>query len=352
MIIITRANVSDSEVDHIRERIESVGMRTHLSRGESRTVIGCIGDESLLQEVPLRSFPGVESVTPVLKPYKLASREFAADRTVVRVGGRDAAASFGGNAVTVIAGPCSVENRDMLVSTAKAVRDAGATMLRGGAFKPRSSPYAFQGLGVEALKILADVRRETGLPVVTEVMDTRHVDLIAEHADMLQVGARNMQNFALLAELGRVRRPVLLKRGLSATIKELLMAAEYIMANGNHDVVLCERGIRTYETATRNTLALAAIPVLKRESHLPVIVDPSHAGGRADLVAPLAFAAIAAGADGLIVEVHPSPAEALSDGDQSLALDAFAEMMEQLDAFAIAAGRSLSGKERQPLAVA
>jgi len=351
MIIITRANVTDAEVDHIRERIESVGMRTHLSRGESRTIIGCIGDESLLQEVPLRSLPGVESVMPVLKPYKLASREFAADRTVVHVGGRDAHASFGGSAITVIAGPCSVENRAMLSTTATLVRAAGASMLRGGAFKPRTSPYAFQGLGAEALRLLAEVRAETGLPVVTEVMDTRQVDLVAEHADMLQVGARNMQNFALLAELGRVQRPVLLKRGLSATIKELLMAAEYIMANGNHAVVLCERGIRTYETATRNTLDIAAIPVLKRESHLPVIVDPSHAGGDASLVAPLAFAAIAAGADGLIVEVHPDPECALSDGDQSLAPPAFARMMEQLAVFAGAAGRSL-GTPRQPLAAA
>jgi len=351
MIIITRANVTDAEVDHIRERIESVGMRTHLSRGESRTIIGCIGDESLLQEVPLRSLPGVESVMPVLKPYKLASREFAADRTVVHVGGRDAHASFGGSAITVIAGPCSVENRAMLSTTATLVRDAGASMLRGGAFKPRTSPYAFQGLGAEALRLLAEVRAETGLPVVTEVMDTRQVDLVAEHADMLQVGARNMQNFALLAELGRVQRPVLLKRGLSATIKELLMAAEYIMANGNHAVVLCERGIRTYETATRNTLDIAAIPVLKRESHLPVIVDPSHAGGDASLVAPLAFAAIAAGADGLIVEVHPDPECALSDGDQSLAPPAFARMMEQLAIFAGAAGRTL-GTPRQPLAAA
>jgi 3-deoxy-7-phosphoheptulonate synthase len=341
MIIITRANVTDAEIDHIRERIESVGMRTHLSRGEQRTIIGCIGDESLLQEVPLRSLPGVESVTPVLKPYKLASREFAVERTVVRVGGRGAQASFGGRAITVIAGPCSVENRAMLSATASLVREAGAGMLRGGAFKPRTSPYAFQGLGVEALKILADVRAETGLPIVTEVMDTRQVDLVAEHADMLQVGARNMQNFALLAELGRVRRPILLKRGLSATIKELLMAAEYIMANGNHDVVLCERGIRTYETATRNTLDVAAIPVLKRESHLPVIVDPSHAGGDAELVAPLAFAAIAAGADGLIVEVHPDPECALSDGDQSLAPPAFAKLMQQLAAFATAADRHL-----------
>ncbi|HSQ30309.1 MAG TPA: 3-deoxy-7-phosphoheptulonate synthase [Gemmatimonadaceae bacterium] len=345
MIIITRPHVTDAEIDHIRERIESVGMRTHLSRGEHRTIIGCIGDESLLQEVPLRSLPGVESVTPVLKPYKLASREFAVDRTVVHVGGRDARASFGGRAVTIIAGPCSVESRDMLLETASAVSAAGARMLRGGAFKPRTSPYAFQGLGAEALRLLSDIRAETGLPVVTEVMDTRQVDLVAEHADMLQVGARNMQNFALLAELGRVRRPVLLKRGLSATIKELLMAAEYIMANGNHDVVLCERGIRTYETATRNTLDVAAVPVLKRESHLPVIVDPSHAGGDAELVAPLAFAAIAAGADGLIVEVHPNPECALSDGDQSLAPSVFAEMMRSIQAFAAAAGRTLDDRD-------
>jgi 3-deoxy-7-phosphoheptulonate synthase len=341
MIIITKPSVTDAEIDHIRERIEAVGMRTHLSRGEVRTIIGCIGDESLLAEIPLRSLPGVESVTPVLKPYKLASREFAVERSIVRVGGRDGEAAFGGPAITVIAGPCSVENREMLSTTANAVRAAGATMLRGGAFKPRTSPYAFQGLGAEALEMLVQVRAETGLPVVTEVMDTRQVDLVAEHADMLQVGARNMQNFALLAELGHVRRPVLLKRGLSATVKELLMAAEYIMANGNHDVVLCERGIRTYETATRNTLDIAAIPVLKRESHLPVIVDPSHAGGDASLVAPLAFAAIAAGADGLIVEVHPDPECALSDGDQSLAPPAFASMMQQLAAFAAASGRTL-----------
>jgi len=352
MIIITRPNVSDAEIDHIRERIESVGMRTHLSRGEQRTIIGCIGDESLLHEVALRSLPGVESVTPILKPYKLASREFAVDRTIVRVGGRDGVATFGGPSITVIAGPCSVESRGMLMETAHSVRAAGATMLRGGAFKPRTSPYAFQGLGAEALRLLADVRAETGLPVVTEVMDTRQVDLVAEHADMLQVGARNMQNFALLAELGHVRRPILLKRGLSATIKELLMAAEYIMANGNHDIVLCERGIRTYETATRNTLDIAAIPVLKRETHLPVIVDPSHAGGDADLVAPLAFAAIAAGADGLIVEVHPDPENALSDGDQSLAPPAFATMMQRLEAFATATGRSVGLETQTAWAVA
>jgi 3-deoxy-7-phosphoheptulonate synthase len=338
MIIVTRPDITDAELDHIRERIEAAGLHTHLSRGEQRTIIGCIGDESRLQEVPLRSIPGVEEVIPVLKPYKLASREFSVNRTVVNVGG----AAIGAEELVVIAGPCSVENRGMLRETAAAVRGAGARILRGGAFKPRSSPYAFQGLGKDALKLLVDVRREYGLPVVTEVMDTRDVDLVAEHADMLQVGARNMQNYSLLSELGRVQRPVLLKRGLSATLKELLMAAEYIMAHGNKQVVLCERGIRTFETATRNTLDVAAIPVLKRETHLPVIVDPSHAGGQASLVAPLAYAAIAAGADGLIVEVHPNPEEALSDGDQSLTMAAFDAMMKHLPAFAAAAGRTLT----------
>jgi 3-deoxy-7-phosphoheptulonate synthase len=341
MIIITRPHVTDAEIDHIRERIEMLGLRTHLSRGEARTIIGCIGDEALLQEAALLSLPGVEAVTPVMKPYKLAWREFAAGRTVVKVGDR-AATSIGGRALAVIAGPCSVEGREMLRQTAVAVRDAGAGLLRGGAFKPRSSPYAFQGLGEVALRMLAEVRAETGLPVVTEVMDTRQVEKVAEHADVLQVGARNMQNFSLLSELGRVQRPVLLKRGLAATIQELLMAAEYIMAHGNHDVILCERGIRTYETATRNTLDVAAIPVLKAETHLPVLVDPSHAGGRAALVAPLSFAAIAAGADGLIVEVHPDPAHALSDGDQSLTLSAFAAFMHALRPFAAAAGRELA----------
>jgi len=340
MIIVTRPNVTDAELDHIRERIEELGLRTHVSRGEQRTIIGCIGDESLLQGAALLSMPGVESVTPVLKKYKLVSSEFAAAPTVVRIG-EHADAAVGGRRLAVIAGPCSVEGRDMLHATARAVRDAGATMLRGGAYKPRSSPYAFQGLGEAALRMLVEVRAETGLPVVTEVMDTRQVEIVAEHADVLQIGARNMQNFALLSEVGRVQRPVLLKRGLSATVEELLMAAEYIMAQGNRDVILCERGIRTFEPATRNTLDVAAIPVLKRETHLPVLVDPSHAGGRADLVAPLAFAAIAAGADGLIVEVHPSPETALSDGDQSLTHDAFARLMTDLQRFAEASGREL-----------
>ena len=344
MIIVTRPGVSDAEIDKIREHVEACGLRTHLSRGEHRTVIGCIGDEDLLREANLLSLPGVETVTPVMKPYKLASREFAAQPTVVRVGttpGGGAAAAIGARALAVIAGPCSVEGREMLHETARAVRDAGAGLLRGGAFKPRTSPYSFQGLGEQALELLAEVRRETGLPVVTEVMDTRQVELVAAHADVLQIGARNMQNFSLLAEAGRVQRPVLLKRGPSAKIEELLLAAEYVMAHGNHNVMLCERGIRTFETMTRNTLDVAAVPVLKRETHLPVIVDPSHGGGRADLVAPLAFAAVAAGADGLIVEVHPDPARARSDGDQSLTIDHFAELMERLRPFAEAAGRTM-----------
>ncbi len=345
MIIVTRPGVTDAEIDHIRETVESYGLRTHLSRGELRAVIGCIGDEARLREAALLRIPGVESVTPVLKPYKLAAREFAAAPSVVRVGENEDTA-VGGPGLAVIAGPCSVEGRDMLAQTARAVRAAGASMLRGGAFKPRTSPYAFQGLGIEALHILADVRADTGLPVVTEVMDTRQVDVVAEHADVLQVGARNMQNFPLLSELGRIRRPVLLKRGLSATITELLMAAEYIMAQGNGAVILCERGIRTFEPATRNTLDVAAIPVLKRETHLPVLVDPSHAGGRAELVAPLAFAAVAAGADGLIVEVHPDPERALSDGDQSLSLPAFDALMTDLARFAAAAGRTLGAHAR------
>lgn len=341
MIIVTKAGITASELDHIRERIEALGLRTHISRGEQRTVVGCIGDEERLREVPLLAIPGVEQVLPVLKPYKLASLDFAAAPTVVRVG----ATSFGGPNVTVAAGPCSVENERMLRETAQAVKDAGATVLRAGAFKPRTSPYSFRGLGEAALDLLADVRREVGLPVVTEVMDTRRVEQIAEHVDMLQVGARNMQNFSLLTEVGRVHRPVLLKRGLSATIRDLLLAAEYVMSQGNMHVVLCERGIRTFETATRNTFDVSAIPVLKRETHLPVIADPSHAGGRRELVAPLAYSAIAAGADGLLVEAHPCPEAALSDGDQSLDLDEFAAMMSTVAEFAAVLGRGSQRRE-------
>jgi 3-deoxy-7-phosphoheptulonate synthase len=341
MIIITRPNITEDQLDHIREHVEALGLRTSVTRGEKQTIIGCIGDDDLLRDAALLRLPGVESVMPVMKPYKLAAREFLGESSRVRVGD-GAGAVVGGNQLAIIAGPCSVEGRDMLGVTARSVRASGAGMLRGGAFKPRSSPYAFQGLGLAALEMLAEIRAETGLPIVTEVMDTRQVEQVGEFADMLQIGARNMQNFSLLQEVGRIQRPVLLKRGLSATIKELLMAAEYIMAQGNRDVILCERGIRNYETATRNTLDVAAIPVLKRETHLPVLVDPSHAGGRVDLVAPLSFAAIAAGADGLIVEVHPNPEQALSDGDQSLTLDGFESFMRSLRPFADAVGRSLA----------
>jgi 3-deoxy-7-phosphoheptulonate synthase len=340
MIIVTRPGITETELQHIRDRVEALGLKTHVSRGEQRIVIGCVGDETVLAEVPLLALAGVESVTPVLRPYKLASREyrFAGQGSVVRTGPES---EVGGRALAIIAGPCSVEGREMLLQTARSVGRAGASMLRGGACKPRTSPYAFQGMGEAALEMLAEAREASGLPVVTEVMDTRQVDLVTRYADVLQIGARNMQNFNLLAEVGPTRRPVLLKRGLSATIRELLMAAEYVMAQGNEQVILCERGIRTFETATRNTLDVAAIPVLKEETHLPVIVDPSHAGGRASLVAPLAFAAVAAGADGLMVEVHPCPEAAKSDGEQSLALPAFDELMRGMARFAEAAGRTV-----------
>lgn len=341
MIIVTTAHLSADALDRIIEHVESAGLRAHVSRGEHRTVIGCIGEDAKLSELALTQLEGVERVIPVLKPYRLASRDFVANPTTIRFGD-PAGTIIGGREVVVIAGPCSVEGREMLHTTAHAVQQAGARLLRGGAFKPRTSPYAFQGMGEPGLQLLADVRAETGMPVVTEVMDPRQVELVAAYADVLQIGARNMQNFALLTEVGKVQRPVLLKRGLSATISELLMAAEYIMAQGNGDVMLCERGIRTYETATRNTMDVAAIPVLKKESHLPVIVDPSHAGGRADLVAPLAMAAIAAGADGLIVEVHPEPTKARSDGEQSLEPTAFATMMQQVQAIVHAVGRTMS----------
>ena len=341
MIIVTKKGVTQDQIDHIRERIESLGLRTHMSQGEHRTVIGCVGDEAVLQHVALLSIPGVEAAHQVLKPYKLASKEFAAAPTQVTLGDT----SLGGKDIVVIAGPCSVEGGDMLASTARHIQAAGARALRGGAFKPRSSPYSFQGMGEDGLKILSDVRSQTGLPVVTEVMDTRQVDLVASYADVLQIGARNMQNYSLLTEVGRLRRPVLLKRGMSATLKDLLLAAEYVMSQGNSNVMLCERGIRTFTTETRNTFDLAAIPVLKRETHLPVIADPSHAGGRRHLVAPLAYAAIAAGADGLMVEVHPDPETATSDGDQSLDFQEFDEFMDGLRPFVAAAGREVAGRQ-------
>ena len=337
MIIITRHDVTDEELDHIRERVEAFGLQTHLSRGKHRTVVGCIGDEELLAGVPLRSIPGVEAVHSVMKPYKLANLQFAAEPTRVPLG----STAVGDASVAVVAGPCSVEGVEMLSETGQRIQKAGAVGLRGGAFKPRSSPYSFGGLGEDGLKMLADVRAETGLPVVTEVMDTRQADLVAEYADVLQIGARNMQNFSLLTEVGRLHRPILLKRGMAATVEDLLLAAEYVMKQGNKNVILCERGIRTFSDTTRNTFDLAAIPVLKKETHLPVIADPSHAAGRSDLVAALSYAAVAAGADGLLIEVHPVPEQAVSDGDQSLTFDQFDALMAGLKPVAAAVGRSL-----------
>jgi len=339
MIVVLRADAGPAELDAVRAWVEARGLRTHVSRGERRTIVGCIGEDGRLDASALRALPGVEEVIPVLRPYTLAAKAFAAAPTTVPLA---EGAAVGGPEVVVIAGPCAVEGRAMLLETADAVRAAGAVALRGGAFKPRTSPYAFPGLGREALALLAEARARTGLPIVTEVLDPRHAEEVAAVADVLQIGTRNMQNYALLAEVGRLGRPVLLKRGMAATLREFLLAAEYVLAHGNPEVILCERGIRTFETATRNTFDVAAIPVLKSETHLPVIVDPSHAAGRAEWVAPLAFAAVAAGADGLLVEVHPRPEEARSDGDQSLRPEAFATLMRRLEGFAAAAGRGLA----------
>ncbi|BAS27630.1 3-deoxy-7-phosphoheptulonate synthase [Limnochorda pilosa] len=338
MIVVMKAGAGEPEVNAVLDRIEEMGLQAHLSRGEQRTVVGVIGRKPDGLADRLMAMDGVERVVPILQPYKLASREFRPESSRVRVG----AVEIGGPEIVVIAGPCSVESLEQLLETAQAVGEAGAALLRGGAFKPRTSPYAFQGLAEQGLKLLAQTRAQTGLGVVTEVLSPAEVELVAAHADMLQVGARNMQNFPLLREVGRSRRPVLLKRGLSATIEEWLMAAEYVMSEGNHQVVLCERGIRTFETATRNTLDLSAVPVVKERSHLPVVVDPSHGTGYWSLVAPMALAAVAAGADGLLVEVHPRPDQALSDGPQSLKPDRFAQMMEGVRAVARSVGRSVA----------
>lgn len=337
MIIVLKPQATQAEIDHIVEKIESFGLVAHLSRGVERTIIGVIGDERIIQEQPLEALPGVEKVLPILKPFKLASREFRPDGSIIDVGGVE----VGGRKVVVIAGPCAVEKRDLLLQTAKEVKAAGAHLLRGGAFKPRTSPYSFQGLGEEGLRYLAEAKQETGLPIVTELMDTREAELVFEYADLVQIGARNMQNFKLLKEVGTHRKPVLLKRGMSATIKELLLAAEYIMSEGNYHVILCERGIRTFEDATRNTLDLSAVPLIKQLSHLPVIVDPSHGTGKWDLVPPMALAAVAAGADGVMVEVHPKPEEALSDGPQALLPKTFLKLMADLRRVAEAVGRTV-----------
>ncbi len=341
MIIVLKSGASQEEIDHVVQKIKEFGLTPHISTGKERTIIGAIGDERLLQNLPLSIFPGVEKVMPILSPYKLVSREFRQEDSLVAVGPESADLKIGGKRLHVMAGPCAVESLERLMTVAEAVRKAGATILRGGAFKPRTSPYTFQGLGAEGLDYLVEARKKTGLPIVTEVLDTRDVALVARHADILQIGTRNMQNFRLLTEVGETDKPVLLKRGLSATIKEFLLSAEYIMSRGNHRVILCERGIRTFETQTRNTLDLSAVPVLKQLSHLPVIVDPSHATGKWELVAPMARAAIAAGADGLMIEVHANPEEAYSDGEESLKPPKFLAMMQELKRVAAAVGREL-----------
>jgi 3-deoxy-7-phosphoheptulonate synthase len=345
MMIVMKETATDDEVEAVVERIESAGALAHRIVGARLTVIGAIGDveqDVSVEGLGLEGQPGVDRVMPILKPYKLASSQIThGERSVLEIGGR----KVGGDNFALIAGPCTVESREQMLETAHIVQDAGATLLRGGAYKPRTSPYAFQGLGQEGLRLLAEAKSETGLPIVTELMDMRDIDAVLEVADVVQIGARNMQNYPLLAEIGRSGRPALLKRGLSSTLDELLMAAEYILKEGNPNVMLCERGIRTFETAYRFTLDLMAVPVLKELSHLPVIVDPSHAAGRRDLVLPLSLAAAAVGADGIIVEVHPDPDEAICDGPQALRAEDFAQYALAVEGAAALAGKTLAGRE-------
>jgi 3-deoxy-7-phosphoheptulonate synthase len=330
MIIVVRPNSTTAQIDHIIERIQQLGFRPHVSRGEHRTIIGVIGDENKLRAEPLAAIPGVEQVLAVMKPFKLASREFHSADSVVEVGRGAARAKIGGGFLGMIAGPCAIESEALLDEIAAKVKAAGANILRGGAFKPRTSPYSFQGLGEDGLKILRDVGDRHELPVVTEVMDPRQVEIVNKYADMMQIGARNMQNFDLLREVGQSRKPALLKRGMSATVRDLLMSAEYILSEGNLQVVLCERGVRSFEDSTRNMMDLSAIPNVKGQSHLPIIADPSHATGRPDLIPPMAKAAIAAGADGVHIEVHSCPEKALSDGPQALLPGQYQSLMDDL----------------------
>jgi 3-deoxy-7-phosphoheptulonate synthase len=337
LLIVMAPGATGEEADHVVARLQEAGVDARVSVGREATVIAATGDRELLATLPLEGYPGVAQVLPILKPYKLVAREVSADPTVIEVDGRKIGDSWFG----LIAGPCSVETREQTMETARAVAAAGATMLRGGAFKPRTSPYTFQGLGVDALDLLQEARAETGLPIVTELMDPRHVEAVLESADVIQIGARNSQNFLLLAEVGRAHKPVLLKRGLSTSVEELLMAAEYIAKEGNERIILCERGIKTFETSTRFTLDLGAVAVLKHETHLPVIVDPSHAAGRRELVLPLARAAVAVGADGLIVETHPRPEEALSDGPQQIPTAEFGAFADEVRELVVLMGKEL-----------
>lgn len=336
MIIVLKPETTAAQIEHVLERIQELGLKPHVSQGEHRTIIGVIGDENKIQAEPLQAIPGVEQVLAIMKPFKLASREFHRKDSVLSVG----KVKVGGGHLAMIAGPCAVEGFAVLDEIATAVKKAGANILRGGAFKPRTSPYSFQGLGEEGLQILRDVGGKHDMPVVTEVMDPRQVPLVEKYADMFQIGARNMQNFDLLKEVGQTKKPVLLKRGMSATVKDLLMSAEYILAEGNQAVVLCERGVRSFEDSTRNMLDMSAVPNVKGMSHLPIIVDPSHATGRPDLIPPLACSAVAAGADGVHIEVHSCPEKALSDGPQALLPHLFADLMPRLRKLAEVMGRS------------
>jgi 3-deoxy-7-phosphoheptulonate synthase len=339
MMIVMKEGASQAEIDAVVKRVESVGAHAHISAGELVTVIGAIGDREHVANLGLEGAPGVDHLVPILKPYKLASLQYRRDeRTVLEIDGR----RIGGDHFATIAGPCTVESREVLLDTARTVRDAGAQFLRGGAYKPRTSPYSFQGLGEAGLRLLAEAKAETGLPIVTELLDVRDLEPVLEVADVVQLGARNMQNYTLLTEVGRSGKPVLLKRGLSATLEELLMAAEYILKEGNGQVMLCERGIRTYEPSYRFTLDLMAVPVLRELTHLPIVIDPSHAAGKRSLVEPLSLAAAAAGADGIIVEIHPSPEEAVCDGPQALYADDFAAYLRKLEAAAELAGKQFT----------
>jgi 3-deoxy-7-phosphoheptulonate synthase len=338
MIIVLKSGVTDAEIDHVCERVSELGYQPHTIRGEFKTIVAAVGEERGRPDLRLlEALETVEAVMPVQQPFKLASREVRPEPSEVRVNG----VSVGGTRLVVMAGPCSVESEAQVFEVAEAVRQAGASILRGGAFKPRTSPYAFQGLKEQGLKLLREAKKRTGLPVVTEVLETESVELVAEYADILQIGARNIQNFTLLRRVGEMGKPVLLKRGMATSVQEFLLSAEYILSAGNPGVILCERGIRTFETATRFTLDLNAVPVIKKLSHLPVVVDPSHGTGHWDLVAPMAKGAVACGADGLIIEVHPNPEEALSDGPQSLKPARFAQLMRELRPVAEAVGRTL-----------
>lgn len=339
MIIVLKPQATETEVNHIIEKVKSLGLTPHVSKGSERTIIGVIGPEDVLRVTPLEIFPGVENVIPVLAPFRLVSREFKKEDSLIDLG---KGVVIGGKEVVVMAGPCSIENIDSLFEIAESVKKAGATVLRGGAFKPRTSPYSFQGLGKAGLKMLQEVGNKLGLVTVSEVMDCRDVALVADYVDVLQIGCRNMQNFNLLKEVGAVKKPVVLKRGMASTVKDLLMSAEYILSAGNFSVILCERGIRTFEDSTRNTLDISAVPVAKQLSHLPIIVDPSHAAGKWGLVPALSKAGIAAGADGLIIEVHNHPEEAVSDGEQSLVPERFSSLMEELKNIANTLGRKIS----------